>query len=149
MSESSISFLDRTSVIHPELDVKLEDFPDWKLVGADAAFLNPCDYSPETSPPVEYATYFISEANLQRLKQKLSAESENRPTTIEAACAFLWKHTVKARGIDTEKYPETKLSITVNTRARMKNPGCSSVYWGNLSEPNAVSGRRRMSFVSA
>lgn len=103
------------------------------------SFLNPCDYDPVLSPPVQFATYFISESNLVRLKQRLSADKERTPSATEAVCAFLWKHVVRARNIDCDKYPETKLSITVNTRSRMRNPVCSPAYWGNLSEPNAVS----------
>lgn len=117
----------------------LDQFPDWKLVQDHDAFLNPCDYDPELSPPVQFATYFISETNLGRLKERLSTNTDRILSTTETVCAFLWKHVVKARNIDCELYPETKLSVTVNTRSRMKNPVCSPAYWGNLSEPNAVS----------
>lgn len=103
------------------------------------AFLNPCDYNPELSPPVQFATYFISEKKLEDLRQRLSSGTGYGPNVTEAVCAFLWKHVVKARNIDCEQYPETKLSVTVNTRLKMRNPICSPVYWGNLSEPNAVS----------
>jgi hypothetical protein len=139
LTDAAISFLDRKSVINPEADVLLGDFPDWKLVQDHDAFLNPCDYDPTQNPPVQFATYFASEDKLRRLKQSQSAESGKAPSSTEAVCAFLWKHVVNARGTDCERYPETKLSITVNTRARMKNPICSAAYWGNLSEPNAVS----------
>lgn len=117
----------------------LEQFPDWKLVQDHDAFLNPCDYDPELSPPVQFATYFISETNLGKLKERLSTNSDRISSTTETVCAFLWKHVVKARNINCDLYPETKLSVTVNTRSRMKNPVCSPAYWGNLSEPNAVS----------
>jgi len=121
------------------VDVKLDQFPDWKLVQDHDAFLNPCDYDPELSPPVQFATYFISEKKLKDLRQRLSSGTGYGPNVTEAVCAFLWKHVVKARNIDCEQYPETKLSVTVNTRSKMRNPICSPVYWGNLSEPNAVS----------
>lgn len=139
LTDSAISFLDRKSVINPEADVLLGDFPDWKLVQDHDAFLNPCDYDPTKSPPVQFATYFASEDKLRLLKQSQATESGKAPNSTEAVCAFLWKHVVNARGTDCAKYPETKLSITVNTRGRMKNPICSPAYWGNLSEPNAVS----------
>lgn len=139
LTDSAISLLDRKRVIDPRVDVVLDQFPDWKLVQDDDAFLNPCDYDPELSPPVQFATYFISETNLGKLKQRLSTNTERILSTTETVCAFLWKHVVKARNIDCELYPETKLSVTVNTRSRMKNPVCSPAYWGNLSEPNAVS----------
>jgi hypothetical protein len=139
LTDSAISFLDRNHVIDPDADVKLDQFPDWKLVQDHDAFLNPCDFDPELNPPVQFATYFVSESNLDRLRQKLSTSTGHIPSMTEAVCAFLWKHVVRARNTDCEQYPETKLSVTVNTRSRMRNPICSPVYWGNLSEPNAVS----------
>lgn len=139
LSDTAISILDRKRVIDPEADVKLDQFPDWKLVQDRDAFLNPCDYDLESSPPVQFATYFISEKRLEELRQRLSSDTGHGPNITEAVCAFLWKHVVKARNIDCEQYPETKLSVTVNTRPNMRNPICSPVYWGNLSEPNAVS----------
>ena len=126
-------------MINADPDVLLDEFPDWKLVQDEDKFLNPCDYDPTRSPPVQFATYFIPEDKLRLLKQSQSTQSDKAPSSNEAVCAFLWKHVVKARGIDCDSYPETKLSITVNTRARMRNPICSPAYWGNLSEPNAVS----------
>jgi hypothetical protein len=131
--------LDRKSVINPEGDVLLGEFPDWKLVQDTDDFLNPCDFDPTKSPPVQFATYFMSEDKLRLLKQGQSTASGDTPSSTDAVCAFLWKHVVIARGIDCDRYPETKLSVTVNTRMRMKNPICSPAYWGNLSEPNAVS----------
>jgi hypothetical protein len=139
LTDSAISLLDRKSVINPEADVLLGDFPDWKLVQETDQFLNPCDYDPTKSPPVRFATYFVSEDNLRSLRQSQSTESGHAPSSTEAVCAFLWKHVVIARGTDCVKYPETKLSVTVNTRTRMTDPICSPAYWGNLSEPNAVS----------
>jgi hypothetical protein len=139
LTDSAISLLDRKSVINPEADVILGDFPDWKLVQETDQFLNPCDYDPTKSPPVRFATYFVSEDNLRSLRQSQSTESGHAPSSTEAVCAFLWKHVVIARGTDCVKYPETKLSVTVNTRTRMTDPICSPAYWGNLSEPNAVS----------
>jgi hypothetical protein len=121
------------------VNVELEQFPDWKLVQGHEAFLNPCDYNPELSPPVQFSTYFISEYNLKELRHRLSTDAGYGPSMTEAVCALLWKHVVKARNIDCEQYPETKVSVTVNTRSKMRNPICSPVYWGNLSEPNAVS----------
>ena len=91
LTDSAISFLDRKSVINPEADVLLGDFPDWKLVHDHDAFLNPCDYDPTQSPPVQFATYFASEDKLRRLKQSQSAESGKAPSSTEAVCAFLWK----------------------------------------------------------
>jgi len=139
LTDSTISLLERKSVIDPETDVLLDDFPDWKLAQDHDDFLNPCDYDPTISPPVRFATYFASEEQLRLMKQSQATESGKAPSSTEAICAFLWKHVVNARNIDCERYPETKLSITVNARMRMKNPICSPAYWGNLSEPNAVS----------
>jgi hypothetical protein len=138
LTDAAISFLDRKSVIDPELDVRLDQFPDWKLVQDPNSFLDPTDFDPELNPPVTFATYYISEAKAEALRQRMITQSGHLPSATEAVCAFMWKHVVKARNVDHEKYPETKLSITVNTRARMRNPVCSPAYWGNLSEPNAV-----------
>lgn len=118
LTDSAISILDRKRVIDPEVDVKLDQFPDWELAQDRDAFLKSCDYDPESSPPVQFATYFISEKRLEELRQRLSSDTGYGPNMIEAVCAFLWKHVVKARNIDCERYPETKLSVTVNTRPK-------------------------------
>lgn len=128
----------RPTVVSPDLDVKLEDFPDWMPALSEEDALKGTSYDPASLPKVKYATYFISAANIKRLRNKLRGIDGIVPSTIEAAGAFLWASVLQAREIDIERYPEAKLSITIDARTRMKDPIVSPMYWGNMSEPNAV-----------
>lgn len=98
---------------------------------------NPINYNAEEYPKVHHGVFYIDEARLKKLTMRLTTET-NRPSAIEALGAFLWQQVVHARNIDAAKYPEAKLSITVDTRKRMTGPAVPGNFWGNLSEPNAV-----------
>ncbi|ENH70061.1 Anthranilate N-benzoyltransferase protein 1 [Fusarium oxysporum f. sp. cubense race 1] len=134
-----IAPLDRSSVVEGEQGVVLEDFPDWKLTETSSTFLNPTDYEAAEVQSVEHGIFSISAAKLSLLKDHVLKGATNaKLSTTEAVCAFLWRHVVLARQIDHHKYPEAKLSITVDARERMENPPLPSNYWGNFAEPNAV-----------
>ncbi|EXM18724.1 hypothetical protein FOTG_13253 [Fusarium oxysporum f. sp. vasinfectum 25433] len=134
-----ITPLDRSSVVEGEQGVVLEDFPDWKLTETSSTFLNPTDYKAAEVQSVEHGIFSISAAKLSLLKDHVLKGATNaKLSTTEAVCAFLWRHVVLARQIDHHKYPEAKLSITVDARERMENPPVPSNYWGNFAEPNAV-----------
>lgn len=133
-----VCFTERTTIIPPEPGVCLDDLPNWKLANARSKFLDPTSYKPALLPQVKYATYFISGQNLARLRSNLRGVSGSRMSIIEALGAFLWMHVLRARNIDTERYPQAKLSITVDARSRMTDRAVSPRYWGNFSEPNAV-----------
>ncbi|KAG6994501.1 Acyltransferase easC [Fusarium oxysporum f. sp. conglutinans] len=134
-----ITPLDRSSVVEGEQGVVLEDFPDWKLTETSSTFLNPTDYKATEVQSVEHGIFSISAAKLSLLKDHVLKGATNaKLSTTEAVCAFLWRHVVLARQIDHHKYPEAKLSITVDARERMENPPLPSNYWGNFAEPNAV-----------
>ncbi|KAM0082209.1 hypothetical protein ACKRZS_005577 [Fusarium odoratissimum] len=134
-----ITPLDRSSVVEGEQGVVLEDFPDWKLTETSSTFLNPTDYKVAEVQSVEHGIFSISAAKLSLLKDHvLKGATNTKLSTTEAVCAFLWRHVVLARQIDHHKYPEAKLSITVDARERMENPPLPSNYWGNFAEPNAV-----------
>lgn len=132
-----ISFFERTQVVDPDHNVHIDQFPNWKPVQSGGSFLNPIHYDPTKYPKVQYAVFFIDDARLKKLRTRLTSET-NKPSSIEALGAFLWQQVVQARDIDADKYPEAKLSITVDTRKRMTMPVVPSNFWGNLSEPNAV-----------
>jgi trichothecene 3-O-acetyltransferase len=134
-----ITPLDRSSVVEGEQGVVLEDFPDWKLTEDSSTFLNPTAYEAAEVQSVEHGVFSISAEKLSLLKNHvLKGATNTRLSTTEAVCAFLWRHVVLARQIDHHKYPEAKLSITVDARERMENPPLPSNYWGNFAEPNAV-----------
>ncbi|KAI7763068.1 hypothetical protein LZL87_011211 [Fusarium oxysporum] len=134
-----IASLDRSSVVEGEQDVILEDFPDWKLTETSSTFLNPTDYEAAEVQSVEHGIFSISAEKLSLLKNHvLKGATNTKLSTTEAVCAFLWRHVVLARQIDHHRYPEAKLSITVDARERMENPPLPSNYWGNFAEPNAV-----------
>ncbi|EXK34516.1 hypothetical protein FOMG_09906 [Fusarium oxysporum f. sp. melonis 26406] len=134
-----ITPLDRSSVVEGEQGVVLEDFPDWKLTETSSTFLNPTDYEAAEVRSVEHGIFSISAEKLSFLKNHvLKGATNTKLSTTEAVCAFLWRHVVLARQIDHHKYPEAKLSITVDARERMENPPLPSNYWGNFAEPNAV-----------
>ncbi|KAG7422914.1 Acyltransferase easC [Fusarium oxysporum f. sp. raphani] len=134
-----ITPLDRSSVVEGEQGVVLEDLPDWKLTETSSTFLNPTDYEATEVQSVEHGIFSISAAKLSLLKDHVLKGAINaKLSTTEAVCAFLWRHVVLARQIDHHKYPEAKLSITVDARERMENPPLPSNYWGNFAEPNAV-----------
>lgn len=134
-----ITPLDRSSVVEGEQGVDLEDFPDWKLTETSSTFLNPTDYKAAEVQSVEHGIFSISAAKLSLIKDHVLKGATNaKLSTTEAVCAFLWRHVVLARQIDHHKYPEAKLSITVDARERMENPPLPSNYWGNFAEPNAV-----------
>ncbi|KAF4960443.1 hypothetical protein FGADI_933 [Fusarium gaditjirri] len=134
-----ITPLDRSSVVEGEQGVVLEDFPDWKLTETSSTFLNPTDYEAAEVQSVEHGVFSISAEKLSLLKAHvLKGAINTKLSTTEAICAFLWRHVVLARQIDPHKYPEAKLSVTVDSRERMENPPLPSNYWGNFAEPNAV-----------
>ncbi|KAF5716905.1 trichothecene 3-o-acetyltransferase [Fusarium mundagurra] len=134
-----ITPLDRSSVVEGEQGVTLKEFPDWKLTETSSTFLNPTNYEVAEVQSVEHGIFFISAENLSLLKNHvLKGATNTKLSTTEAICAFLWRHIVLARQIDHHRYPEAKLSITVDARGRMENPPLPSNYWGNFAEPNAV-----------
>lgn len=133
-----MNFLDRESIFTATpAGEKIESFPDWKLSGGGPN-VGVSTYDANRYPPCVFSTYFVSEEKVKSLIDLLSAGSSQRLTPTEAVCAFLWRHVIKARNLDVRQYPESKLSIPVNTRTKMNDPMCCPRYWGNLSEPNAV-----------
>ncbi|CAJ0554897.1 Ff.00g134100.m01.CDS01 [Fusarium sp. VM40] len=134
-----ITALDRSGLIDGNQDVTLEDLPDWKLTEDPTSFLNPTDYKPTNVQTFENAIFYLSTERLATLKKYiLNSSPEANVTTMEALGAFLWRHVVLARDIDSSKYPEAKLSITVDARGRIEDNLVPGNYWGNFSEPNAV-----------
>lgn len=131
-----IEFLERTQVVGEESGVALEEFPDWKLASSDVESEQSLD--PATTPRADYATYFIPHKSIDLLKDRFRSPDGFRPRGTEALGAFIWRHIVMARDIDPKRYPEAKLSMTVDTRLRMDEPKVPGTYWGNLAEPNAV-----------
>lgn len=136
--KATISFLERESIVAAHAGVKVNEFENWRPVSGDGSFLNPTCFEAEKYPPVKYATYFISEQKAQELRQRLALKDGKKASSIEAVGAFLWMHTVRSREIDLERYPEAKLSVTVDARVRMQSKPVCAMYWGNFSEPNAV-----------
>ncbi|KAH7128083.1 hypothetical protein B0J13DRAFT_453820 [Dactylonectria estremocensis] len=134
-----IRFLERSSVVEGDQGMSLEDFPNWKLAEDAAGFLNPKDYEASEIPTFEYATYFISAEKLALLRNRVSSKVPELSLSItDILGAFLWRHVVVAREIDPQRYPEARLSVTVDSRGRMENPTVPTDYWGNFAEPNAV-----------
>ncbi|KAF5248144.1 hypothetical protein FANTH_6074 [Fusarium anthophilum] len=134
-----ITPLERSSVVEGEQGVTLEEFPDWKLTETSSTFLNPTNYEAAEAQSTEHGIFSISAEKLSLLKSHVLKSATNKKlSTTEAICAFLWRHVVLARRIDHYRYPEAKLSITVDARERMENPPLPSNYWGNFAEPNAV-----------
>ncbi|KAG5793534.1 hypothetical protein H9Q69_007399 [Fusarium xylarioides] len=134
-----ITPLDRSSVVEGEQGVTLEEFPDWKLTKTSSTFLNPTNYEAAEVQSIEHGVFSISADNLSLLKNHVFKSAANtKLSTAEAICAFLWRHVIIARKIDHHRYPDAKLSITVDARERMENPPLPSNYWGNFAEPNAV-----------
>lgn len=128
---------ERTTIVQPTEGASLEDHPHWKLADSDEDFLTPVAYASEPVP-VQYAIYFISEENIRRLRTRLNTQNSSHFSAMDAACAFLWLHVLRARGPDPTVHPESKLSITVDARTRMTDCHVPGSYWGNFSEPNAV-----------
>jgi hypothetical protein len=136
---SQIHLLERSGVVEGDQSVTPEEFPHWKLAEDTTEFLNPMVYTASEIPTFEYATYFISAEKLALLKSRISNNvPETKLGTVETLGAFIWRHIIVARNIDPQRYPEAKLSITVDARGRTKNPNVPSNYWGNFAEPNAV-----------
>ncbi|KAF2772198.1 hypothetical protein EJ03DRAFT_325025 [Teratosphaeria nubilosa] len=133
-----LSYTDRSIIVTPEAKVELRDLLDWRVVASDDKFSDGTAYAPGEPTEVKYATYFISESHLRRLRQEVNDASGKKFSELEAVCALIWKCVVQARDIDLARYPEAKLSITVDARGRMLDPNVSSSYWGNFCEPNAV-----------
>ena len=145
-----IDFADRATIITPDFHISLEDLPDWRLVTPGEQFLNPTSYNTALLSNLRCAIYYISEERINQLKDTI-AVSTLRPSPNEAISSLLWLHVIRARNIDLNEYPEAKLSLTINTRARMSNPIVPKYFWGNMCEPNAVAhmptttSRRRVS----
>ncbi|KAJ5128660.1 hypothetical protein N7448_002377 [Penicillium atrosanguineum] len=136
---SKIHLLERSGVVEGDQSVTLEEFPHWKLAEDTTEFLNPTVYRASEIPTFEYATYFISAEKLALLKSRISNNvPETKLGTVETLGAFIWRHIIVARNINPRRYPEAKLSITIDARGRTKNPNVPSNYWGNFAEPNAV-----------
>jgi hypothetical protein len=140
VSESSASaqLSNRVAIFNPTPSGTVCDFPGWKLACEGETVSGVSRYDIHQYPSVKFASYFISAANISRLIAMLSTGSAQGPSPTEAICAFIWRNVVKARNINADEFPESRLSIPVNTRTRMQDPLCSPRYWGNLSEPNAV-----------
>ncbi|KAI6888454.1 hypothetical protein KC363_g8280 [Hortaea werneckii] len=142
LSSPELELIDRDSIISGESGVQLADFPDWRSVtdagDSPEVALKGTSWGSAPMPKVRYAVYYISEANMKRLRDNLTRPNDICPSVVEAVGAFLWSSVLQVREVDCRRYPEAKLSITIDTRARMRNPTVSSSYWGNLSEPNAV-----------
>lgn len=132
-----IVFADRATIITPDLHASLEGLPDWRLVAPGEQFLNPTHYDAASLSDLKCAIYYISEERINQLRDTIAVPNL-RPSPSEAISSLLWLHVVRARNVDLNKYPEAKLSITVNARARMSNPIVPKYFWGNLCEPNAV-----------
>jgi hypothetical protein len=132
-----IVFPNRATIITPDLHASLEDLPDWRLVNPGEEFLNPTSYDTASLSQLKCAIYYISEEHIKQLKDAIEVPNQ-RPSASEAISSLLWRHVVRARNVDMSKYPEAKLSITVNARGRMSNPAVPKYFWGNMSEPNAV-----------
>ncbi|OBT65141.1 hypothetical protein VE03_04739 [Pseudogymnoascus sp. 23342-1-I1] len=143
----SIDFSDRVTIITPDLHASLEDLPDWRLVTPGEQFLNPTHYDAASLSKLQCAIYYISEERISQLRDAIAVPTL-RPSTSEAISSLLWLHVVRARNIDLNKYPEAKLSLTVNARARMCNPIVPKYFWGNLCEPNAVARMPTIDFSS-
>ena len=137
-----VDIRDRGTITSGDNGVTLGDFPDWRHVQGvgdnTEVALKGTSYGNTPIPEVRCAIYYISEASMKRLRDRLTRPNDFCPSVVEAACAFLWSSVLQAREVDTAQYPEAKLSITIDTRARMRDPIVSPSYWGNLSEPNAV-----------
>ncbi|KAI6855387.1 hypothetical protein KC343_g688 [Hortaea werneckii] len=142
LGSPQLELIDRDTIVSGESDVRLSDLPDWRSVGSvgdsPEVALKGTSWGSAPMPKVRYAVYYISEPNMKRLRDKLTRPNDICPSVVEAVGAFLWSSVLQAREVDSRRYPEAKLSITIDTRARMRNPTVSSSYWGNLSEPNAV-----------
>lgn len=132
-----IDFANRATIITPDLNASLKDLPDWRLVTPGEQFLNPTHYDAALLSNLQCAIYYISEERITQLRDAIAASTQ-RPSASEAISSLLWLHVVRARNIDVNKYPEAKLSLTVNARARMTNPMVPKYFWGNMCEPNAV-----------
>jgi hypothetical protein len=142
-----LDFADRNAVITPNLHASLAELPDWRLVAPNEEFLNPTHYDAASLASPRCAIYFISEERIKELRSEIAASTQ-RPSASEAISSLLWLHVVRARNIDINKYPEAKLSMTVNARARMSNPTISPYFWGNMCEPNAVARMPTANFSS-
>ncbi|KFY86741.1 hypothetical protein V500_07444 [Pseudogymnoascus sp. VKM F-4518 (FW-2643)] len=132
-----IDFADRATIITPDLHTSLKDLPDWRLVTPGEQFLNPTNYDAASLSNLRCAIYYISEDRINQLRDAIAVPTL-RPSANEAISSLLWLHVVRARNIDLNKYPEVKLSLTVDARARMCNPMVPKYFWGNMCEPNAV-----------
>lgn len=128
---------ERVGIVPPTTDVELEQFPHWKRTGELESFLEPVLFD-SVATPVRYSIYSISETKSQELRDRLNREGGVKVSISDAISAFIWMHVLRARNIDTETYPSSKLSITVDARSRMTDCLVPTGYWGNFSEPNAV-----------
>lgn len=133
-----ISFSERSTIVSPIHEVLMDDFPHWRLVDADIERLVTVPQEPVLTPEVKYSICFISEDNARRLRERLNSVTKARLSCSDALGAFLWMHVLRARNIDTKKYPKAKLSICVDARSRMTDQVVAPTYWGNFCEPNAV-----------
>lgn len=133
---TSISFCERTDVVEPDNDgLHMDEFPNWRY--ADPAKVHVLPVKPqeevELIPKAQYAVFYISEEKQKALANFISTD-EIKISPIEAIGSFLWQQITMTRGIDVKKYPEAKLSVTVDTRRCMDDPVLPTNYWGNFSE---------------
>lgn len=148
-SNLSIEFGDRATIITPDLRTSLKDLSEnWRLVTPGEEFLNPTHYDPASLSGLRCAIYYISEERINKLRGAIARSSTQTPSANEAISSLLWLHVVRARNIDTNTYPEAKLSLTVNARPRMSNPTVPQYFWGNMCEPNAVARMPTVDFSS-
>ncbi|KAJ6786417.1 hypothetical protein PWT90_04039 [Aphanocladium album] len=134
---STVQIIPRNDVSDNTYRVTLDEFAHFKLADDDADSLKAAAIKNEEL--YTYGTFFISASRLALLKSRISGGcTETRLGTLHALSALLWSHVVAARDIDSARYPEAKLSLTVDCRDRMENSEIRSNYWGNFAEPNAV-----------
>lgn len=113
----------------------MDEFPNWRYADPEKVHVMPIkpQEEVETIPKAQYAVFYISEERMKALADFISTD-EIKISAVEAIGSFLWQQITMARAIDVKKYPEAKLSVTVDTRRCMDEPVLPTNYWGNFSE---------------
>ncbi|CAL9061613.1 unnamed protein product [Musa banksii] len=84
--------------------------------------------------PLVRECFHVSEACMERLRNRLAEEAGSSCTTFEALSAYIWRARIKASGTPQDEV--VKLVYSMNIRRLLKPaPALPAGYWGNVCVP--------------
>ncbi|KAJ8471444.1 hypothetical protein OPV22_025787 [Ensete ventricosum] len=126
---------ERTELLGPRSPARVE-VPLFRHVlgfDGDVARSGPYDVvEASIEGPLVRECFHVSEACMERLRNRLAEEAGSSFTTFEALSAYIWRARIKASGTPQDEV--VKLVYSMNIR-RLLKPALPAGYWGNVCVP--------------